>query len=372
MFGPATGHNIKPFLNFFSNSKNNNYQLSFFYSGKINSENKDLNNISFYKLSKSLASTIRLKKELKKANVIWHQGGYNILELLFILLFKQKKALFVINIWGEHVPKIASTDTIKGKIYKYFYKKCDVISCLWYGTKNILDKFVDPDKVKVLRWGLESTYFSDKEQPLQDFTKKFIAQIPKGKKIFFYPKSFTEASNHDGIIEAARVLQSKGTTNFLVYFWTGNITRGDFENNAKKKIEAYGLENNVRIIYHDFLPFYDIISIWKCVDVGLQIVKNDQLSTTFLEPLILKKEIMVSNIYPYQKMNEYYPDLDLFLVTNTANAIAQRMEDFIDGNLTPERILENRKKIIEDNFNFEENIQKMVDYYQQLLKEKKS
>ena len=150
----------------------------------------------------------------------------------------------------------------------------------------------------------------------------------------------------------------------------GNISRGSYEYAAKKDIESFELTENLEIVYHDFLPFYDIIKIWEHVDVGMQIVKNDQLSTTLLEPLVLKKEIMVSDIYPYQMINEHYPELELKLTKNDPVSIAQNMENLINGDETSDSILENRKHLIEKEFNFEKNIQKMMDYYQQLIKGK--
>ena len=366
MFGPATGHNIRPFLDFFSN--HSEYRLSLVYSGNNDIENNNLSTINYFKLSKSLLVIFQLIKKIRQTEgIIWHQGGYNTFELLLTYLFKKRKTLFIINVWGEHVPNIAKTKTLQGRMFKFFYKKCDIISCLWYGTKKILDDFIEPKKVVVLLWGLENTYFSEEEQELKDFTRNFINEIPKDKTTFFYPKSFTESSNHDGIIDAARILKNRGVDNFVVYFWTGNITRGGYEQTAKDKIKANNLDENIKIVYHDFLPFYDIIQIWKSMNVGLQIVKNDQLSTTFLEPLILKKEMLVSDIYPYQKITEHYPKLNLHLTINKPEVLADEMNELINGKRTSATTLENRKKIIEKEFNFEKNIQKMLDFYQELI-----
>ena len=98
------------------------------------------------------------------------------------------------------------------------------------------------------------------------------------------------------------------------------------------------------------------------------LVKDDQLSTALLEPLILKKEVIASNIYPFQKLLDLYPALELKFVENSPNDIAQRMVDVMNNKLTSDLVFENRKKIIGKEFNFDNNIEKMIDYYQSLGK----
>ncbi|PCJ25137.1 MAG: hypothetical protein COA97_08290 [Flavobacteriales bacterium] len=366
MFGPAYGHNIQPFIEFFE--ANTSYELTFAYSGQ-NDFLASTKNVKFIEYSKSLFSLLKLTSTIKKEyDIIWYHGGYELNILRFIFLFKHKNTKIVLNVWGEHIPRIMLKNNAESKKYLKYYKKAYIIQCNWFGVQKLLLTNFPEDKLPVLLWGLDATFFKRTNSVLRPVTQDFIESIDTEKINFFYPKSFTEASDHDCIIEAVKLLKEKGAYQFCVYFWTGNVSRGNFEKDAVEKIKRYQLEEFIKIEQHEFLPFIDIKAIWEKMDCGLQISINDQLSSTLLEPMYLKRELIATNIEPYQILLEKFPELELHLIERKPKALAFRMDDFIDGNTTSDAVLENRKKVIEKEFNFKKNIQKMMDYYLQLLK----
>jgi glycosyltransferase involved in cell wall biosynthesis len=365
MFGPAYGHNIQPFIEFFEN--NDAYDLTFAYSGQ-NDFLRDAKRVKFVEYSKSPVSLLKLSTTIKKDyDIIWYHGAYELKLLMLIQSFKHKNTKLVLNVWGEHVPRLMLKNDSQGKKYIKHYKKAYIIQCNWFGVQNLLKKNFPEDKLPVLPWGLHKEFFSTRKIEASPITEDFIASIDQSKTNFFYPKSFTEASDHDCIIEAARGLKAKGVNSFCVYFWTGNITRGNFEKDAMDKIAQYGLENLVKVEKHDYLPFRDIKLIWEQMDCGLQISIHDQLSSTLLEPMYMGKELIATNIEPYQILLEKFPDLELLLIERKPEVLSNRMEDFIDGNRTSDRVLKQRKEIVKKEFNFDKNIQRMMDYYQHLL-----
>jgi len=367
MFGPAYGHNIQPFIEFFE--ANPTYELTFAYSGQ-NDFLKTAKNVKFVEYSKSPLSLLKLISTIKKEyDIIWYHGGYELNLLRLINSFKHKNTKVVLNVWGEHIPRIMLKDDAEGKKYLKYYKKAYIIQCNWFGVQNLLLNNFPVDKLPVLPWGLDKEFFKRTKTTLNPITQKFIDTINSDKINFFYPKSFTEASDHVCIIEAVRILKEKGAYQFCVYFWTGNVSRGSFEKDAIEKIKKYQLEEFIKIEKHEFLPFNDMKAIWEKMDCGLQISIHDQLSSTLIEPMFMKRELIATNIEPYQILMEKSPELELHLIERKPKALVHRMEDFIDGNTTSDAVLQNRKKVIEKEFNFEKNIQKMMDYYHQLIKD---
>jgi glycosyltransferase involved in cell wall biosynthesis len=366
IFGPAYGHNMQPFIEFFE--ANSAYEITFAYSGQ-NDFLSTTQHINFVEYSKSPFGLIKLISAIKKKyDIIWYHGGYTLSLLSLIQKFKNKNTKLILNVWGEQVPRIMLKNDSEAKKYLSYYNKADIIQCNWYGVQNLLKQNFSEEKLPVFAWGLHKEFFIDEVAEIKLTTKNFLASVDDRIINFFYPKSFTEASDHDCIIEAVKILKDKGVINFCVYFWSGNISRGNFENSALEKINKYGLQNLIKIENHEFLPFYDIKMIWQKMDCGLQISIYDQLSSTLIEPMFIKKELIATNIEPYQILADKYPELELHLIERQPRILGNRIEDFIDGNKTSDIVLENRKKVIAKEFNFSENIEKMMVYYQELLK----
>mgnify|MGYP000595592106 CR=1 FL=1 len=366
MIGPAYGHNIETFLNFFNS--NSNYELTLVYE-EHDEFSSVYQNVKFVPLTFNLKSIISFINIIRKPyHLIWHHGGTNLGSLLLINVFHLKKTIVTINIWGPVILQRAVKNNFKGFLFRYFFKRADIIQCNWYGTKKQLDCFHDESKSVVMPWGLEKSFFLESNSTITKFTEDFIAQIPKNKTVFFYPKSIIPQTCHKEIVEAALTLVEKEVDDFIIYFWLGNWHHEAEINRIRKFILDCSLEKHIEIVFHDFLPFHDMKVIWEHVDAGFMLVKDDQLSTALLEPLILKKEVIASNIYPFQKLLDLYPALELKFVENSPNDIAQRMVDVMNNKLTSDLVFENRKKIIGKEFNFDNNIEKMIDYYQSLGK----
>ena len=78
--------------------------------------------------------------------------------------------------------------------------------------------------------------------------------------------------------------------------------------------------------------------------------------------MLMKKDLLISDIDAYRLFNTKY-NLDLNLITNNPESICQNLKFFINGFNVDSFILDHRKKTIEENFNFDTNIKKMMDFY---------
>lgn len=362
MYGPTYGHNITPFLDFFNQQAN--YTLFFIYRGNLNFQ-KEYSKIQFFRYSLNPRKIFQIKNLLKKdIKLIWFHGGYNPYTLLIFKLLKQRRTILTLNIWNEYIPQLITKKTYKSLLFKYILKRYDYIHCNWYGTENLLVHGGFKNTI-VLFWGLDKSYFfrNTKEKTIiNQFVLKFIKSLPENKIKFFYPKSITQASRHDILVEALKKLKEDKINNFIVYFWLGNVHDDNAYDKLIKSIECYDLEENIKIIRHPFLDIEEYKIIWNYMDCGLQIAERDQLSSTFTEPLALKKEVIATKIESYLIFEKKFK-LNLNLVEIDADKIYRRILNFIEGARSGEKEINLRYNVMKNQYCFQDNIQKALDFY---------
>jgi len=361
--GRAGGHNIMPFLEYFNSSKEHN--LTYLYSNDRTYYPKE-ENIAFYKFALSPLKFLRFLKLIRKPyDLIWYHGGHSGLIFFLFASLRRKKSTFIFNVWNEWLIHKAKKGGIKGWLFKSAVKKSDIVHCNWYGTAEVLRETGWNNNIKVFFWGLHREYFATNTNiELEEETKQFIAALPPQKTKFFFPKSISPNSRHDLVIDAAEELVKNGVEDFVVYFWVGNTNDPELMEKYEEFIRQKGVEEQVKLVRHGFLPFRDMMHIWHHMDSGLQIAANEQLSTTFLEPQFFKKEIVVTDIPPYRIFNDKFP-VNIPLVQLNANDIANEMKKIIKGGRTPGELLNQRHQIVKDNFNMYENLVKILEHYSQ-------
>lgn len=357
----AAGHNILPFLEFFENDTKN--ALTFLYVEDIDPSFLQ-SNINFVKFNFSPIQLYRIFKILQKdVDLYWYHGGHSAIHFFLFSLMRKKKTTFIFNIWNEWLIRKAQTNSLKGTLFRWAIKSADVVHCNWHGTAEILKSIGWAKRIKVFYWGLHKSHFIQHQEIERQETKDFIDSLPADKKLFFFPKSISPNSRHDLVIEAAAILRAKNYASFRIYFWEGNTNNAMLKSDYEKQIRQLNLSDHVIIQKHGFLPFSDMQCIWQKMDVGLQIAANEQLSTTFLEPQFYGKEILVTNIRPYQIYNEVF-DLKIPLLPLEPKPLADAMKKIIDGHYSNKESLKQRQEIVKENFNFSENIKHIVSDYQ--------
>jgi len=369
MYGPAYGHNIETFIAYFQHH-NNKYDVDFVYTGDdLFARDKKYSALNFIKIALYPNLIIKLIFLIRKRPDLMWVHASNIYYLLFLNFFRSKKTILNINIWSEKIPRLAAGNSFKGKLWKYILGKADYVQCNWYGTQKLINEIVD-SKTVVFPWGLHEDYFNDTNKAVSKIAQDFIEDLPKDKIKFFYPKSITFASDHTAVVDAVYELVQKQTTNFIVYFWMGNILDKKMELTLRAKISQLKLDDYIRIEQHDYISYSDIKYVWSRMDVGMQIAIFDQFSTSVIEPMLMKKELIITKIDPYIKLNELYPNISLKLIERNAVNISREMNNYILGEKSSDIILNDRARMVEEEFNFNENLEKMLLFYEGLTKNK--
>ena len=358
--GHGKGSNIQQWLDWFQfyQSCHHLTYLTFSFSFDRTQYNK----INIKLFTKSIRGYLKIIQFLlkEKFDVIYIQGLYEFKLHLLLLIFGRAK-LRILNIWNNVNYKKA----VKGReryLYRYILHRIDRINFNWYNTYyNFTNTFPTlKHKCAVHFWGLHGKFFEDAAQP-SNFTKAFLAGISDHKTVAFCPKSINKYNRFDTVISALNKLKQSDRTllkNFYFYIWTGNFVDSRILSELKAEIEYLGLQNNVFIVEHPRISFSDMVHIWNRVDFSINIVDADQLSTSVLEPIYLKKDIILSDIDSYRYLNRRFA-LNIRLTPNNPDDIASAIKTTLTKK-TDKTELSRRSKVIEEHFNFNENISKII------------
>ena len=358
MIGPGKGHNVKRFLDYFENDETNKLSYFFFNFGNHYSLKKFTNIDAFsYKQLHRLFKILRNKS----LNIIWVHNWCPWPIILLVILLKHRETVLNYNIWSEHIPKISRINSLRGFFYKYFMTKCDYLQCHWYSTFRYFEDSKDVNPI-LIPWGIEKEYFESKDSNISEFSKRFINSIDSSKYNFFIPKSINNHNRHDLVIEAVSILIQSGIKNFVVYIWLGNHVNKVLLNQYTERILELNISKYIVIIEHPFLSITDIKKIWESMDCCLQLLNNDQLSTSILEAMIFNKEIIASDIFAYRMLN-YKTNLCFELVANDIQSVAVQMKKKILGSKTKKNILDRRREFVYTTRQFEKNIILMLQVF---------
>lgn len=358
LIGPGYGHNIEPYLKSLNKS---DHEVDFYYHNRNAFESK-FECLNFKKLSKSI---FNLFISAKKYDVIWLMGGGRLLYIIaFLNFFKNSKCKLVIFPYSETLPRKSTEKTLSGKLTLIALSNFTLIHCGWYGLADLLHEKLN-NKILIHPMGLSESYFNISESPDLDIFK-LIDKVADNTYNFYYPKSFTMSSRHDLVIEAVnQIKQDLNFPQFKVYFIGGNVEDVNRYNQLMEMIKNYSLENEIIILNKEkFFKTEDFNLLWKKMDCGLQIAERDGISTTIFEPLINKKELIITDIPPYRYLQDHFGfNLDLTSLDTLSIVEAMKgkiLETSIHDIVNKEKIY----SIIREKYSFEKNFNTLLKNFE--------
>lgn len=362
MIGPNGGHNIRPYLDYFQKFETP-FELTYVSLNKFQLPRSEFPKIKIHNFTIGFSGPLMLIRLLRQNyDIIWYHGAYHLPVTILVYLFKRRSTKINLNVWNENFPTRAAKNDPIGNYYKRLLKKSDFVQCNWYGTRDLVLKAQPDANVLVRYWGLESSYFeADTGEEYHEETLRFIQNLPGDKFKFFFPKAINLSSHHELIIQSAHRLLEEKVNNFIIYFWLGRVMgkRYDYLVEMTDRLE---LNDHIKFVSHSFLPFRDIKHIWQHVDSGIQVVLKDQLSVSVIEPLYMKKELIISKIAPYIYLADQL-NITLDFVENNVDSVANKMKKLIGGMRTDEAELCEKSKAIETHFNFDDNLKETLKFY---------
>ena len=351
LFGPGYGHNVESRLN---SLKDGSLFDVTFIAYQLDEAFRDKYPYIKYVPSQfvikkshpwcTLKSLWWLYKQVRRSghyDVIYSLGMTDVMGVLIFLLAKKgtKKAF---EIWSIHVLESAKRGkTIFNRIDRYMLKNADLVCQLWWSIRELFVKYFPEYEQKFLMYQLAypDIYFTgERHEPESDFVKIFLSKIPREQIVCFWPRSFIPSNNHPLLLESLGIIKKnnpKLLDNFKLYLWGGNVEQESRIKLINEIVKHNNLQNNVEIVEHPFVSQNDIFAIEERSDFFVQIANDDILSTFIMEILCSGKPYVISNLRTFQFLNEKY-DLDIDLVDNDENLIADRIEaillDLREGN----------------------------------------
>ena len=355
--GPGFGHNMEQFVRFFESEPDTSVTL--LYNGRF--DFAEYENIEYIPFSMTGFLSIALRVVRGEFDVVWLHGGNRLIFIFSILkaLTFTKRTLFVLNVWGEKI--IRSMDRF-GAInpYRFSASVFDVVQFNWFTLEmQAKKKLYDKVLTKTLLWGVPSSFFDNYDGPDRG-TIDSLDDMDGYK--FFYPKSFTTQSGHDLLLDAVELLDRTDHT-FKVYLMEGNGRERHVFEKFCSDLRDRRLEHRFEFLeFSGYLPPAGMAYLWRKFDCALQVVKGDQLSSTLIEPQLCFLPIVASDLEQYRDYEKYF-GVDLNLVRNDAQEIASRMENVMNE-ATSFPILRDRVRAICENYIFEINVVKMLEFYE--------
>lgn len=361
MYGPGFGHNIEPLLDWCNSEGKELVDLTYAYSDSSAFRDR-MTGIKFHQIPNGIrgAHALYYLARASQFDVIWVQGE-SLLALIPLILWGPSNAFKTMTPWSErpfsstHVGATFSA-RMKSLIRRLAFSRLDLMQPMWHGVAELIRKRFPRAEIRVVPWGLSRKFIDATMSRRCGSTARQVDEPYR----FFYPKSFTDASAHDIVIDAVELLLNQGISSFQVDFRQGNI-RGS-QDYYQEDVRRRGLSQYIQFQPYKYLGFEKFAELWTGYDCGLQIARHDQFSTTFLEPMLFRKEMIATAITPYKIYEEAY-DVDLGLIPLDAEILAARMRSLILGEESvSEHELTKRQAIILDNFVYERNIASVVGY----------
>lgn len=365
-FGPGHGHNIEQFIRCFD--RDIAHELTFVHTGRCGFNGKYAN-VKFVPFFSADFIGCLFRIAIGYYSIVWLHGGNRLLIPMSLLkglsLLFQKRTVWVLNVWGEKILEKMESGGLWGRLYIMSANAFDCIQFNWYTLEYRSHSYLNDKKTITLLWGLPSEFYDDCDERSKEMIDRTVEF--NGFR-FFFPKSITSHSEH--ILLAASVkflVETYPELEYKIYILEGNGREDDVWNSFKESLDEFGVADKFCFISFDrYLDPSEMAYLWKKMSCGLQIVKKDQLSNTFVEPQALGLPVIASNLVQYRDFESIF-NVKATLSHNTASSIALEMSKVINDEAAGRKeSRHNYSDIIKERYNFDANFVKMLDYYEAL------
>ncbi len=364
MYGFGSGNNIEPWLEFFQN-RSEHFQLTFvcksFHFDRNRFQNIHILEIGF-RIPVSRTFIKQLRKE--KYDVLYIQGLYDYLNILCLYLFA-KTRFRIVNIWNNVNYKKATSSNKRIwqiPLYRFLLKITHRFYFTWYGTYfGFLENFPElKNKIFVQPWGIRSEIIYKPTLAESAVGKEILSRLDANDLFLFWPEYMSEDEYIHVFLDALTQLKNKSSLKVLL-FSGHQLEETDYIRFLRKFVK----ENNltfVEIKTGTYLPYQDIMALWKRTDLTLKLSTKDQLSNGIIEALFFQNPVILNDWLPYQKLKE--EGMHVILTSLSSNDIARNIDDVIEKlminrNYYAELGNANRELVIK-NFNFDANIENLM------------
>lgn len=364
LIGPGRGHNIIPYLKAYDSQLQ--FKVDFLAQGLIfkASEYPNINMINiksfkndFFKWCKYIF--------FKKYDIIYVHGTNDIQIAFFFLISRAKIKIF--HAWGNSLIDAAlSHQCFKKNIAQIILKFSTYLLWGWHGTKERADKEFPwlKNKSLLLIENCPNFFLSSKQDSIvTPFTRKFLDSIQKERVVSIWPRTIAPCTGQLLVAQSILCIKKQRPElleNYTLYLWGGNVEDSEYRKNIQNLINDNNLEKNIIIVDHPFLSVNELKLVEQRSDFFINIAFEDQLSTFILEMLYLGKPLILSNLRPFQFLNEIY-NLEIELTDNNLVSITDILINMIENKTEiSQDLIEKRKKFCLDISNQEDKYREFL------------
>ena len=259
---------------------------------------------------------------------------------------------FVISAWGTDVMKFPQKNFINRFILKYNLRKADAICATSYTIKEYLKPVTDKP-VNVIPFGVNTDEFRKKEvQSLFD----------KDTFVFGSIKPLETLYNTDVLIKSFAALKANNSAAKIKLLIIGE---GSQANTLKQLVLDLNIKEEV--VFTGRIPFSQIADYYNMLNVLVNISDYESFGVSVIEAMACEKPVIVTNTGGLKEIVENSNFGSLVEVGNIEQTTAEMQKYALDKELTQRVGKQAREKVVL-KYNWNDNIQQMIDVYKQLAK----
>lgn len=258
----------------------------------------------------------------------------------------------VISAWGTDVMKFPQKNILNRAMLKYNLRKADAICATSFTIKDYLKPVTDKP-VQVIPFGVDTDIFR----------KKAVESVMEaGAFVYGSIKPLESLYNTDVLIRAfaeLKIRQPQKNIRLLI------IGEGSQAQALRKLTEELGVTSGV--VFTGRVPFSQIADYYNMLDVLVNISDYESFGVSVIEAMACEKPVIVTNTGGLKEIVENANFGSLVEVGNVGQTSLEMEKYLLDPELTARVGKQGREKVIL-KYRWENNIQQMIDVYQQLVK----
>jgi len=256
---------------------------------------------------------------------------------------------FVISAWGTDVMKFPQKNFVAKSILKYNFKHADLICATSNTIKEYIHQVITKD-VTVIPFGININEFKpkivDTNFKITDFVIASIKPLELIYKIDILINSFSQIS------------QKHLHLKLLI------IGEGSEDGNLKELVKKLNIYD--KVVFTGRIPFNEISNYYNKINILVNISQYESFGVSVIEAMACEKPVIVTNVGGLKEIVNS-DDVGLKVEVDNIEQTKNAIEKLITDKELCERISINARKHVVENYNWENNLQTMIDEYQFLL-----
>lgn len=293
---------------------------------------------------KYLQSILLLKKTIKafQPDILHahYASSYGVLGMIC------KFRPYVLSVWGSDIYDFPNRNILNNMLLRLVIKSATTICSTSIAMKKIIEKKYNRQDVEIVPFGIDLNYFNFNKIKNNDFTVGIIKSIEKYNGV-------------DILIDSANILVNQLNKNITFII----VGEGSIKKEMEQKVSALKLDNSVK--FFGFIPHNMIKTYFNKINVFISPSIREGFGVSVLEASATGVPAITSNVGGLQEVN-VHNKTGFILEKNNPDILAKNILKLFKNRSLTEKLGRNARTHVEKNFNWIDNLNKMIDIYHKL------